>query len=72
LVNFKAYGVLLAGFSYQQRKKFFTDAKYYVWGEPFLYKLCGDEIYRRCLPEDEVYSVLHYCHDLTYGGHFKR
>jgi len=35
-----------------------------------LYKPCGDGVYRRCLPEDEVPSVLHHCHALTYGGHF--
>ena len=58
------------GLSYQQREKFFTDAKYFVWEEPFLYKLSGDGIYRRFLPEDELRSVLHYFHASTYGGHF--
>jgi len=41
-----------------------------VWKEAFHCKLCGDGIYRRCLPEDEVRSVLHHCHASTYGGHF--
>jgi len=31
MVNFKVCGVLTQGLSYQQKKKFFTDAKYYVW-----------------------------------------
>ena len=70
LVNFKVCGVLPPGLSHQQRKKFFSDAKYYVWEEPLLYKLCGDGVYRRCLPNDEVQSVLHHCHATTYGGHF--
>jgi len=51
-----------------KRKKFLSDAKFYVWEEPSLYKLCGHGIYRRCLPEDEVYSVS--CHASTYGAHF--
>jgi len=51
-------------------KKFFSDAKYYVWEEPLLYKLCGDGVYRRYFPEDEIQSVLHHCHSSTYGGHF--
>jgi len=25
-----------------------------VWEEPFLYKLCGYGIYRKCFPDDEV------------------
>jgi len=70
LVNFKVCGVLPPGLSYQQRKKFFTDAKYYVWEEPFLYTLCGDGTYRRCLREDEVRSVLRHCRASTYSGHF--
>jgi len=70
MVNFKMCGVLPPGLSYQQRKKFFTNAEYYVREDPFLYKLCEDGIYRRCLLEEEVYSVLHYCHASTYGGYF--
>ena len=54
LVNFKVCGLLPPGLSHQQRKKFFSDAKYYVWEEPLLYKLCGDGVYRRCLPECKV------------------
>jgi len=42
-----------------------------MWEEPFLWKLCGDGIYRMWLPEDEVRSVLHHCHALTYGGPFR-
>ena len=62
--------VLPLGFPYQQRQKFFTEAKYYVWEEPFLYNICKDEIYRRYLPEDEVHSVMHHCHASTYGGRY--
>ena len=54
LVNFKVCGVLQPSLSHQQSKKFFFDAKYFVWEEPLLYKLCGNGVYRRCLPEDEV------------------
>jgi len=69
-VNFKVCRVLPLGLSSQQRKKFLSDTKYYVWEEPLLYNLCGDGIYKRCLPEDEVHSILHHCHASTYGGHF--
>jgi len=70
LVNFKVYGVLPSGLSHQQRKKLLSDAKYYMWEEPLFYKLCGDGVYRRCLPDKEMPSVLHHCHAFTYGGHF--
>ena len=70
-MNIKVCRVLPPGLPYQQRKKFFVDAKYYVWEKPFLYKICGDGIYRRCLPEDEVRNVLHHYHASTYGGHYR-
>jgi len=68
--NFKVYGLLPPGLFHQQRKKFFFDAKYDVSEDPLLYKLCGDRVYRRCLPEDEIQSVLYHYHASTYGGHF--
>jgi len=64
LINFKVW------LFNQQRKWFLSDTRYYVWEEPFLYKLCGDWIYRRCLPEHEVHSVLYHCYTWTYGGNF--
>ena len=70
LVNVKLCGVLPPGLYHQQRKKFLSDTRYYIWEEPLLYKLCGDGVYKRCLPEDEVESVLYHCHAATYGGHF--
>ena len=70
LIKFKVYKLLPPGLYYQQRKKFSIDVKYYVWEEHFLYKICGDGIYRRCLPENEVCSVLHDWHASTYGSHY--
>ena len=41
-----------------------------MWEKPLLHNLCGDGIYKRCLPEDEDHSVLYVYHASTYGGHF--
>ena len=56
--------------SYQQRNKFPSDAELYVWKDPVLCKSCGDAVYGRCLPEDEVPSVVHHFHASPYGGRF--
>ena len=52
------------------KKKFFAYAKHYFWDEPFLFKVCADGIIRRCVPEEEMYSILQHCHDREVGGHF--
>ncbi|XP_075101141.1 uncharacterized protein LOC107795375 [Nicotiana tabacum] len=56
--------------SYQQRKKFISDAKYYFWNEPYLFKIYADNIIRRCVPEEEMTKILYHCHDGAIGGHY--
>ncbi|KAL0438928.1 UNVERIFIED_CONTAM: hypothetical protein Slati_2375800 [Sesamum latifolium] len=67
--NFLAGKVIPPHLSYQQRKRFFSDIKYYMWDEPYLYKRCGDGIVRRCVPKEEMQSILGFCHDREVGGH---
>ena len=67
--NFLVAGVYPPGMTYQQRKKFKADVKYYFWEEPFLFKVGIDGIFRRCVPHEEVHSILFHCHSSAYGGH---
>ena len=69
IANYLASGTMPYDLSSHQKKKLFYDIKHSFWEEPFLYKLCKDGIYRRCLPEEEVQSVIFHCHDSPYGGH---
>ncbi|KAL5565361.1 hypothetical protein UlMin_028525 [Ulmus minor] len=43
---------------------------YYIWDDPFLFKICPDRIIRRCVPEEEMESILQHCHSREVGGHF--
>ena len=48
LANSKATGVILDDFNAQQKKKCLRDTKYFVWDEPYLFKLGVDNLLRRC------------------------
>ncbi|XP_073314692.1 uncharacterized protein [Primulina huaijiensis] len=68
--NFLVTGTPPPNLSFHQRKKFFSDVKYYFWEEPFLFKICADSMIRRCVAEEEFGQILHHCHDREVGGHF--
>ena len=69
-VNYLVAKVIHLDSSYQQKKRFFAHLKHYYWEEPILYKHSADQVIRRCVPEDEMGSILNHCHTLSCGGHF--
>ncbi|KAK8950896.1 hypothetical protein KSP39_PZI004529 [Platanthera zijinensis] len=38
--------------------------------DPYLFKIGADEVFRRCVPEVEMRTILEKCHNSPYGGHF--
>ena len=68
--NYLTSEIIPSNLSYQQKKKLFSDVKHYLWEDPFLFKVCADGMIRRCVPEGEMNSILHHCHDRETGGHF--
>ena len=69
-VNYLACGVLPFNLSYHQRKKFLQDVKSYLLDDPLLFKRCPNQIMWRCVPMEEVPSILNHCHASPCGGHF--
>ena len=49
IANYKAVRFIPKEYSRKQKKKLITDAKYYLWDEPYLFKRCADGIIHRCV-----------------------
>ncbi|XP_076939946.1 uncharacterized protein LOC143608938 [Bidens hawaiensis] len=56
--NYLANGFILEGMTMQQKRKFFRDVNRYVWDDPFLFKIGGDRILRRCVTKEEGWDIL--------------
>nr|GEW20867.1 reverse transcriptase domain-containing protein [Tanacetum cinerariifolium] len=55
--------------SSQQKKKFLKDVEHYFWDDPYLFRICADQIIRRCVHGKEAYDILKACHEGPTGGH---
>ena len=53
IANFLATGEIPVDWKAQDKKFFFAKIHSYYWEEPFLFKYYGDQIIRRCVPEEE-------------------
>ncbi|GJZ12697.1 reverse transcriptase domain-containing protein [Tanacetum coccineum] len=56
--------------STQQKRKFFKDVKHYFWDDPFLFKICADQVIRRCVSGQEAFDILKACHKDPSGVHY--
>nr|GEV47770.1 reverse transcriptase [Tanacetum cinerariifolium] len=65
------YYYILDGFglSSQQKNKFFKDVKHYFWDDPFLFKICADQVNWRCVHGQEAVDILKACHNGPTGRH---
>nr|GEV45874.1 reverse transcriptase domain-containing protein [Tanacetum cinerariifolium] len=68
-VNYHAGNFVVKGMSSQQKSKFFKDVKHYFWDDPFLFKICADQVIRRCVHGQEAIDILKACHYGPTGRH---
>ncbi|GJZ64294.1 reverse transcriptase domain-containing protein [Tanacetum coccineum] len=60
---------LVKGMSSQKKEKFFKDVKHYFWDDPYLFKICADQVIRLCVHGQEAVDILTPCHNGPNGGH---
>ncbi|GKF72216.1 reverse transcriptase domain-containing protein, partial [Tanacetum coccineum] len=56
--------------SSQQKNKFFKDVKHYFWDNPYLFKICADQMIRRYVAGQEAIDVLTACHSGPTEGQY--
>nr|GEU40943.1 DNA-directed DNA polymerase [Tanacetum cinerariifolium] len=60
---------VVKGMSSQQKNRFFKDVKHYFWDDLFLFKICVDQVIRRCVHSQEAFDILKAYHNGPTGGH---
>ncbi|GJW91094.1 reverse transcriptase domain-containing protein [Tanacetum coccineum] len=46
IANYHAGNFVVKGMSSQQKKKIFKDVKHYFWDDPYLFRICADQVIR--------------------------
>ncbi|GKB95068.1 reverse transcriptase domain-containing protein [Tanacetum coccineum] len=52
------------------KNKFFKDVKHYFWDDPYLFKICADQMIWRCVAGQEAIDILTACHSGPTEGHY--
>ncbi|GKE32438.1 hypothetical protein Tco_1451760, partial [Tanacetum coccineum] len=60
--NYIVRKVVPPNWTFQKRKRFFSQVKTYFWEEPYAFKLCADNIIRRCVAGSEILEIQGHCH----------
>ncbi|XP_076884601.1 uncharacterized protein LOC143533838 [Bidens hawaiensis] len=57
------------GYDYATKEEVFRDVNRYLWDDPFLFKIGGDRILRRCVTKKKGWDILKHVHEGLTGGH---
>ncbi|GJV20503.1 reverse transcriptase domain-containing protein [Tanacetum coccineum] len=68
--NYHAGNFVIKGMSSQQKNKFFKEVKHYFWNDPFLFKICVDQVIRWCVSGQEAFDILKACHSGPTRRHY--
>jgi hypothetical protein len=67
IVNFMVVGYVPLG---ENKRKLIYESCLHIWDESCLFRVCSDDLLRRCVPAEEDIKIIERCHLSTYGGHY--
>ncbi|GKB92215.1 reverse transcriptase domain-containing protein [Tanacetum coccineum] len=67
-VNYIVGKIVPPNWTFEKRKRFFLQVKTYLWEEPYAFKVCSDNIMRRCVAGSETLEILAHCPSGPTGG----
>ncbi|GKA62422.1 reverse transcriptase domain-containing protein [Tanacetum coccineum] len=68
-INYIVGKVVPPNWTLEKRKRFFSQVKTYFWEEPYAFKLCADNIMKRCVAGSKTLKILAHCHSGPICGH---
>ncbi|GJW50242.1 reverse transcriptase domain-containing protein [Tanacetum coccineum] len=68
-VNYIAQNIVPPKWTPEKRRRFFSQVKNYFWDEPYVFRLCPDNVMRRCVAENEILEIVAHCHSRPTMGH---
>ena len=70
IVNYLVTNQTPSHWSKQEIYRFLSQVQYFFWEESYFFKYCSNQIIWRYVPDEEIKSVLSFCHELACGEHF--
>ncbi|GJR97888.1 reverse transcriptase domain-containing protein [Tanacetum coccineum] len=68
-VNYIVRKIMPPKWTPEKRRRFFSQVKNYFWDEPYAFRLCPDNVIRRCVAGSEILEILAHCHSGPTRGH---
>ncbi|GJX49194.1 reverse transcriptase domain-containing protein [Tanacetum coccineum] len=68
-VNYIVEKVVPPKWKSEKKKRFFSQVKNYFWDEQYAFRLCPDNVMRRCIAGSEILKILAHCHSGPTRGH---
>ncbi|GJT41888.1 reverse transcriptase domain-containing protein [Tanacetum coccineum] len=68
-VNYIVKKVVPQEWTAEKKKRFFSHVKNYFWDDPYAFRLCPDNVMKRCVAGSEILEILAHCHSGPTGGH---